>query len=225
MKIVCISDTHNKHADIIIPNGDIIVHTGDFTNTGSYDEVKSFIDWFTRLDFEYKILVAGNHETTLDVSFYEEYWESFHKNKQDTAKIKDIILDSNIIYLEDSSVTIQNINFYGSPYTLAGEVLWGFQLHSDGESDAKWASIPDNTDILLTHSPPEGYLDTYKNHHYGCDVLLLHVKDRVKPVYHIFGHVHCQNGMVTEHETTFVNVGIVDGNHVATYSPVVINIK
>jgi Icc-related predicted phosphoesterase len=223
MKVVCISDTHNKHYELKIPDGDVIVHTGDFTNKGTFQEVKCFIDWFVNLDFEYKILIAGNHEVTLDDKFYEKNWKSFHKIKQDTVKIKNLILNSGIIYLEDSSVNIKGVNFYGSPYTLVGDVLWGFQLHNYSESIAKWSLIPADTDVLLTHCPPNGYMDGYRYNNYGCNVLLLHVKDRVKPAYHIFGHVHEQHGTVIEHGITFVNAEVVDGKHFVVYDPVILD--
>lgn len=41
MRVVCISDTHSQHNSMTnaIPDGDVLVHAGDFTNTGDPDEV------------------------------------------------------------------------------------------------------------------------------------------------------------------------------------------
>jgi Icc-related predicted phosphoesterase len=220
MKIVCLSDTHNNHGEIdFLPEGDVLIHTGDFTNTGKYNEVLSFVDWFCKLNFRYKILVAGNHEITLDEPFYETHWKKFHKKKQNPKKIKELITSSDIIYLENTSVTIEGIKFYGSPYTLAGNVLWAFPILGDGDAVNKWDYIPQDTDILLTHSPPEGYLDHYNGKHYGCDILLAYVIDKIKPKFHIFGHIHNQNGCIETENTIFVNAGIVDGDHKVINEP------
>ena len=34
MRLVCISDTHTFHEDVNLPDGDILIHAGDFTNKG-----------------------------------------------------------------------------------------------------------------------------------------------------------------------------------------------
>ena len=35
VRIVLISDTHNKHKMLELPEGDILIHAGDFTNDGT----------------------------------------------------------------------------------------------------------------------------------------------------------------------------------------------
>lgn len=44
MRVVCISDTHGLHDELQaarrIPDGDVLVHAGDFTDTGDRDEVR-----------------------------------------------------------------------------------------------------------------------------------------------------------------------------------------
>ena len=45
MKIVCISDTHNKHKQIPedwFPEGDVIVHAGDISSMGYLHEIEEF---------------------------------------------------------------------------------------------------------------------------------------------------------------------------------------
>ena len=51
-----------------IPNGDVLIHAGDFTNLGSLEEIKEFSDFLKTLDdkFKYKVVIAGNHELTFD---------------------------------------------------------------------------------------------------------------------------------------------------------------
>lgn len=55
----------------------------------------------------------------------------------------------------------------------------------------KWDKIPDDTDILVTHTPPVGHGDLCcTGVRAGCVELLTTVQQRVKPKYHVFGHIH-----------------------------------
>ena len=72
MRIICISDTHNQHEKLAIPEGDVLIHAGDWTGTGTLKQVISFIRWFANQPHKHKILIAGNHEITLDLPFYEK---------------------------------------------------------------------------------------------------------------------------------------------------------
>ena len=63
IRIVLISDTHNLHRTLHMPEGDILVHAGDFTNNGTQKEIKDFDTWLAGLDYQHKILVPGNHDT------------------------------------------------------------------------------------------------------------------------------------------------------------------
>jgi predicted phosphodiesterase len=61
-RIVCISDTHNQTSQL--PKGDVLIHAGDLTNQGSYTELKKTISWLEKADFEVKIVIAGNSQST-----------------------------------------------------------------------------------------------------------------------------------------------------------------
>lgn len=51
--------------------------------------------------------------------------------------------------------------------------------------------IPSDTDILVTHTPPVGHGDLCcSGVRAGCVELLSTVQNRVKPKYHVFGHIH-----------------------------------
>lgn len=51
--------------------------------------------------------------------------------------------------------------------------------------------IPDDTDVLITHTPPVGHGDLCSSGvRAGCVELLTTVQKRVKPKYHVFGHIH-----------------------------------
>jgi hypothetical protein len=42
VKIVCISDTHGDHRKLEMPEGDILIHAGDYTNHGKRQHVVDF---------------------------------------------------------------------------------------------------------------------------------------------------------------------------------------
>ena len=69
MKIVCISDTHCQHRQIVIPNGDLLIHAGDFLSTGwEADALIDFDDWLGELPHPHKVVIAGNHDRGLNSS-------------------------------------------------------------------------------------------------------------------------------------------------------------
>lgn len=60
MKLVCISDTHGKHDQVEVPDGDVLIHAGDWTHFGQGWE--EFAEWFYQLPHNDKIIIRGNHE-------------------------------------------------------------------------------------------------------------------------------------------------------------------
>lgn len=180
--IVCISDTHNTQPEI--PDGDILIHAGDLTQSGSFKELQTALAWLEALPHPTKIVIAGNHELLLD---------SACDNTSGFAASERAQLDwGGIIYLEDSEVTVthsngRQIRVYGSPYS-PRHGNWAFQYP---RNEDVWASsIPDGIDVLVTHGPPLGHLDLFK---LGCPHLLKTLW-RVRPRLHVFGHIHEGSG-------------------------------
>lgn len=208
MKIICIADTHNQHKIIDIPKGDMIIHAGDFTEAGTKAETEDFLRWFSHLPHQHKILIAGNHDFYL-----ERNHESIHK-----------IMPPNIHYLCDSSVTIENICFWGSPFT-PGNGSWAFNNLPGNQMLKHWNKIPANTEFLITHSPPFGILDELDNkRHIGCDKLLQRV-NQLKIPHHIFGHNHNDYGIVRTNSTIFINAASLDDRYRPLNSPLVVHTK
>lgn len=208
MRIICISDTHNKHESLLIPSGDIIVHAGDFTESGTKGETERFLKWFSRLPHSYKILVPGNHD------FYmEKHLEDLHS-----------IVPKNIHVLINRELTIQNIRFWGSPYT-PGDGSWAFNETQGVNMLKHWENIPAHTDLLITHSPPYGILDELDNKiHIGCDKLAKIINKLCLP-YHIFGHVHNDYGIVRTRDTVFLNACSLDNRYRTINAPLVVHYK
>jgi Icc-related predicted phosphoesterase len=111
-------------------------------------------------------------------------------------------------------------NIFGSPYTPIFH-NWAFMLSPEGLK-AKWKEIPDNTDILITHGPPKDVLDKcITGINAGCEFLREEVLNRVKPKYHIFGHIHETYGIEKIDDTTFINASNVNLAYKTANLPIV----
>lgn len=227
MKLVCMSDTHNKHTDVDMQgiHGDVLIHAGDFTNYGRIEEIRKFVDWFTRQPFKHKILVAGNHELSLDRKWVNVFQTNEVKRAECHEAVDRLVRNNPAFYyLEDSAVVIDGVKFYGSPRTMEGHIRWSFHYTSEEEARDVWSRIPADTNVLITHIPPIGCLDVYDNHHHGCATLMQCVKDVVRPKVHVFGHVHAQHGILTTRNTLFVNAALVNGSHHIKHRPIMVTI-
>lgn len=187
MKIWHISDTHGYHGYLKIPenieNIDVIVHSGDCSNSRSIinnrEEVLNFIEWYSSIPVKYKIYVAGNHDTSIE-------------NNLITANN---FTNKGIIYLENASIEIGGFNFYGSPYTPSfGN--WSF-MKSRNKLNGYWEKLKSNSpniDVLITHGPPRRILDSVETHNFqaefaGDSALFNFIKD-TNPKLSLFGHIH-----------------------------------
>ena len=208
MKIWHIGDTHSYHHLLTIPDGiDMIIHSGDFSNY--YDvyknepEAKDFLNWYAALEIKHKILIAGNHDAL-----------PFHWNKE----FRETCNKLNIIYLENESVIIDGIKIWGSPHTPQfGN--WYF-MKNRSKLDKVWQSIPDDTDIVVVHTPPKGLLDlSYDRNHNlemcGCSALKKRLL-KIQPKLCLFGHIHNNADIINasttklaEYDTIFSNGSVV----------------
>lgn len=213
-RIVCLSDTHNHHEKIRLPDGDVLIHAGDATNRGTIDEIAAFNEWFAAQPHKVKILIAGNHD-----------W-LFETNNSYARRL----LDDSIIYLQDSSIEIENLKFYGSPWQ-PRFFDWAFNLTRGRELAEKWALIPADVDVLITHGPPNGILDQVPRQFWventGCEELIKRVEQiaafgRLK--LHVFGHIHCGYGEDERFGVKFVNAANCDEEYNPTNAPVVIDL-
>eukprot|EP00128_Syssomonas_multiformis_P009588 Colp12_sorted_trinity150504_noHs@30605 len=204
IRFVCISDTHTKTDQLRVPDGDVLLHAGDFTQEGKQKDVEAFNEWLGKLPHKHKIVIAGNHDISFDEGAYPNLWRRFgHKTMADPKKLKASL--TNCTYLEDSGCIVEGYRIWGSPWQ-PEFFSWGFNLPRGEQLKQKWDLIPNNTDILLTHSPPMGYCDlTDTQERTGCLDLLEAVQNRIKPLYHIFGHIHEAYGMTTNGQTVFIN--------------------
>jgi len=205
-RLVLLSDTHCAHARITVPEGDVLVHAGDFCSRGKESEVRAFARWFTAQPHPHKVVIAGNHDRCLelDLGLGERLFEG-------------------AVYLLDREASVAGLRFYGSPWQ--PEFLsWAFNLPRGEPLRAMWAKIPVGVDVLLTHGPPFGVLDrTVRGDLVGCEELRVAV-DRVAPRVHAFGHIHEARGAVLEGRTLFVNASTCTVGYQPTNPPFVIDL-
>lgn len=181
--ICCISDTHGHHNDLDLTKypADVLIHAGDWTKGRdiAFVETEEFLSWLEDQPFKHKLLIAGNHELTVERhnKFFYELLESY----------------PSITYLQDTSVTIDGINFYGSPYS--NEFYnWAFMESEVGLSKV-WAKIPEDTDVLITHGPAYCTHDLVNNTygrdpHVGSQSLYNRKKMLSNLKLHVSGHIH-----------------------------------
>lgn len=184
MKIVFISDTHGLHGQMsnAIPDGDVLVHCGDVSNVGRHDQILDFITWFCSHPHRHKIFIAGNHDFGLEVKH---------------AIVENALaeLPENVHYLEDSGVEIEGVKFWGMPWT-PRFYNWAFMTWTREEAAEKAAMIPEDTEVLISHGPPFGILDTVDRGGYqvGCYQLAERIQELPNLKVHAFGHIHEEYG-------------------------------
>jgi Icc-related predicted phosphoesterase len=178
-----ISDTHGIHEHLVIPdNIDIVIHSGDFSNYHrTFDnkpEALEFLQWYSKIDVPYKVLVAGNHD-------------AYACNKP--IEFAQTCHDLGIIYLKDDFCIIKGIKIYGTPYTPQfGD--WHF-MKPRHSINKVYNLIPEDVDILVTHGPPYGILDMAtdtdnNDEHCGCKSLLNKICYELNIKMNLFGHIH-----------------------------------
>lgn len=209
MKLVLISDTHTMHEDLVLPQGDILIHSGDFTGRGKPYEVEEFFGWLERQskNFKHVIFIAGNHDMCFE---YKSTWV--------VNAIKS--LPTNVHYLEDSEIIIDGIKFYGSPWQ-PEFFNWAFNLPRGKKLEEKWEMIPNDTDVLITHGPPMYILDYTLRDMINVGCLALYNKViQIKPKLHVFGHIHEGYGVKEQDGTMFVNASSVTARYELINKPI-----
>ncbi|KAL8626739.1 hypothetical protein Q9189_007557 [Teloschistes chrysophthalmus] len=197
-----------------LPSADVLLHAGDITNYGLLSEYEAMFEMLCNADAELKIVIAGNHDITLDEEYYESTGrELMHKGgwEQDTERIWEMwkgerARERGVVYLEEGVRTFGLRNgaiftIYTSPYQ-PEFCNWAFpyERHVDRfnpnpnptTNEPPEYPIPTHPyiDILLTHGPPHTILDaTQSGENVGCEHLLRAVR-RCRPRMHCFGHIH-----------------------------------
>ncbi|KAL2167767.1 hypothetical protein VTG60DRAFT_827 [Thermothelomyces hinnuleus] len=196
IRVVCLSDTHNlvpdhRSATTAIPDGDLLIHCGDLTVGGTPAEIQRQVDWLRGLGHRWKVVVGGNHDSWLDERVRKRTGEEAGEEEGGEEEVREVDW-TGIEYLCDRAVELEfeggrRLNVYGfGAVPRCGE---GFAFQYDRDKHPWRGRVPEETDVLVTHTPPAYHLDLGL----GCAGLLDEVW-RVKPKLHVFGHVHYGHG-------------------------------
>lgn len=212
MRLVCISDTHSLHENMPqIPTGDVLIHAGDCTRSGSIPDLDEFTKWFGSQPHKNKVLVAGNHDHC-----FERY--------RDLSKL--MCEHRGIIYLQDNATTIGGFKFYGFPWQPI--FRWMSFNADEGERRGRLKLVPENTDVLITHSPALHIFDfiPQENLHVGCFPLAQRINQLPQLRAHICGHVHESYGFAIREDDglKFANACTCDGSYRPVNPPIIIDL-
>lgn len=185
MIIDCVSDLHGNYPEL--EGGDLLIVAGDWTLTDSEENLRCFEGWLLSegaSKYKETIVIAGNHDNFA----YELKRLALTPYLHTLPQVK---------YLCDSGTEFEGLKIWGSPWTLRFEGMnpncMAFTVETEEDLAKKWALIPDDTDILVTHSPCWGMNDgPHPEVRYGSTSLLRRVVDIgvTKLKLHVCGHIH-----------------------------------
>ena len=211
MIIDCISDLHGVKPKL--EGGDLLIVAGDLTSTDEYDQYVDFCDWLEAQPYRLKVIIAGNHDNKIQEGIDFDF------------------SDLNIKYLEDSECEFEGLKIWGSPWTKTFEKMnphcKAFTFDTEEELDSKFSLIPDDIDILITHSPPFAIRDlTIDGRNVGSISLLTKILN-VRPRLHVFGHIHEDGGQQLlmrsekgDNEIQFINASQVNERYLNVHKPI-----
>ena len=201
VRLVIVSDTHGRHDEYGVLEGDVLIHCGDGSESSS-ESVEALDEWFGRQRFEQVLAVGGNHD--------------FEILKRTRAGAR---VFCNARFMLDETVELGGVRFYGSPWVPS---LFGWAFFAKDEVLAmRWGQVPENTDVLITHTPPAGILDRDRGgYSHGCARLRERLKE-IAPRLHCFGHIHASGGFLEGSPTTSVNASAVTHTQAELRAPTV----
>ena len=208
MIIDAISDLHGYYPKL--EGGDLLIVAGDLTARDNEPEYFNLLKKLCYEKYDKIILIAGNHDNCLQKDDFTISWA----------------IDSDDIfeYLCDSGTEFEGLKIWGSPWTKTFEGMnphcKAFTVDSEEELAGKFSLIPEDTDILITHSPPYGILDCTAHGPVGS-IELNYAIAKTKARLIVFGHIHEQGGQVMDLiHTKFVNCSIVNENYEHVNKPI-----
>ena len=204
MRLVCISDTHGLHDQMPpIPNGDVLIHAGDSTGSGTLPQIDAFTQWMGAQPHAHKILIAGNHDFCFDKNLRSRAW---------SVLSRDMCEKNRISYLRGESLTIQGLKFYGFPWQ---PIFRNMAFNArEGELRGRLRLVPEDTNVLITHGPALHIFDYIpaQRVHVGCHVLAQRIEQLCSLKAHICGHIHESHGFAVRESdgVMFANASICE---------------
>lgn len=213
MKICCISDTHGiPLSQLDLPEADILIHAGDMSFKGTITEMSMFNEYCGEVKHKFKHGIwacMGNHELGVE---------------ENTTLHKSIATNYNMKIHDE--VVVDGIKFFFSSYTPWFH-SWAWNLHRGKPLEDKWAQIPLDTRVLITHGGPRFHLaKTVSGEDVGCLDLHNRTLQLLDLKLHVFGHIHAAHGIETSlSEVTYVNASICNEKYYPANKPFLIEVN
>lgn len=219
MIIDCISDLHGHYPTL--EGGDLLIVAGDHTTDNSVPDWNKFFTWLKKAPYKKKVIIGGNHDNFLMASLTTA-----------ESKILRLWEDEGFTYLRDSGTKFEGLKIWGSPWTKRFKGMnpkcMAFTVETEEELAEKWALIPEDTDILVTHGPPYLMLDEVKNYYsgkienVGSKSLSDKMRGNTRLKLWIWGHIHENGGkkIETVSQCIFVNASHVNEHYEPVNKPI-----
>lgn len=221
MKIVSMSDPHEAWDRLDVPDGDVLICAGDITFEGRLSEIARFNTWLGTFPHKHKLVIAGNHDLCFDSRYQRKFDSPVSEHRR---------LFTNATYLQDEEIILDGVKFYGAPHTPEyGD--WAFMHKRGAAMKAHWDKIPKDVQVLVTHGPPHGILDTYKSPYFhgevvcGCEALRDTLPSLKRLRCHIFGHIHACYGYMDIGGVRYINASSCDSSYKPVNRPIVFELN
>jgi Icc-related predicted phosphoesterase len=212
MKIICSSDLHGHLPEI--PECDVLCIAGDLIPKRYLGDARRQMAWLID-DFDKWCREQPAKDILINAGNHDKLFQDLEVRKKLNARWENE--EPPYQYLQDSSVIIDHVKFHASPWVR--EFCYMPFEASDGVAKMFFDLIPEDVDVLMSHSPPYGICDWGGFQEKAGHKPLLERVKFVKPKLHVFGHIHACAEQWKELEwedkskSLFANVAFVDNNY------------
>lgn len=207
VRVCCIADLHGQ-LPAETPECDLLLIAGDLAPLDDRPAAGFLAEqlepWLRRQPAREIVAIAGNHD-----------WFAAEERRRPRSLPWR--------YLANEVIELFGLKIVGSPCTPGPFGAFG---RPEEELWRLWRTIPSDTDVLLVHSPPYGYLDgTLDGRHVGSRSLRERLADLPQLKLVCCGHVHESAGsLAIPGGPLVVNGSLVDTNYELAHEPILVDI-
>lgn len=229
MKVATVADLHGNL--ISIPDCELLIIAGDICPFGDWTTQLAFLngkfrEWLKAIRARNiaVVAIAGNHDTIFEDHPNLVPWLPWVYLQDESTDVEKDVFEKRH-FLKDQFP--RGVKIWGTPWVLEyGH--WAF-MRDEQFLLERFAGIPVDTEILITHGPPFGYGDKVprlpsEQQNQGSRSLLKAIEE-VSPKLVVCGHIHEGQGVYQIGETTVVNAAIVDRNLEVAAKPTVVDVE
>lgn len=189
VRLVCISDTHNEHEGLQLPEGDVLIHAGDVLTESGKRHVRrsatvqpegialfdNFARWFGAQHFAHKVVIGGNHDMVL-----QQLGSSAVQ-----STLTQYCSHGEATYLEHREARIGRLRIFGSPYA-------DYSSHNNAFSlEQPTFDLQPGVHVVVTHMP--AVLPSKAGPRETSAVATAAI--RAGALLHVSGHCHWAHGL------------------------------